>query len=212
MNVVQIKICNMKKLFLYMAILFTLNSCTKDITPDITSTQKVINLEVGDKYQGGIILYILFQKDSGFDSKIQHGIIVSEKNLSLGAQWGCRDKPFFGTENTKIGSGKENTIKIISDCATLDIAARLCADLVENGYSDWYLPSKDELGMIILQRSRLPGIPFNTFWSSSSGPPSTISYYPSPSSVAYFGQAFNDYGIKTESKDKPLAVRAVRYF
>lgn len=36
-----------------------------------------------------------------------------------------------------------------------------------NNLSDWYLPSKDELNQMYLQKGAISGLPSNTYWSSS---------------------------------------------
>ena len=55
----------------------------------------------------------------------------------------------------------------MNGCATAGIAARLCGDLVLNGYSDWYLPSKDELNKLYLNRTAIGGFAAAYYWSSS---------------------------------------------
>ena len=47
-----------------------------------------------------------------------------------------------------MGTGQVNTIAIVNGCSESGIAARLSNDLVLNGYSDWFLPSKDELNQM----------------------------------------------------------------
>ena len=57
----------------------------------------------------------------------------------------------------------------MAGCSTADIAARLCGDLVEGGYSDWYLPSKDELNKLYLNKVAVGGFAPNVYWSSTEG-------------------------------------------
>jgi hypothetical protein len=46
-------------------------------------------------------------------------------------------------------------------------AAKLCYDLVLNGYSDWYLPSKDVLNKLFINRAAIGGFANQSYWSSS---------------------------------------------
>jgi hypothetical protein len=55
----------------------------------------------------------------------------------------------------------------MAGCATAGIAARLCGDLTEGGFSDWYLPSKDELNALYTNRVAIGGFTNDRYWSSS---------------------------------------------
>jgi antitoxin component YwqK of YwqJK toxin-antitoxin module len=46
-------------------------------------------------------------------------------------------------------------------------AKTACADLVLNGFSDWRLPTKEELNMMYLQKSTIGGFANNSYWSST---------------------------------------------
>jgi hypothetical protein len=111
---------------------------------------------IGQSYGGGIIFYI--------DSTGQHGLIAATSDQSTGAEWGCYGT-LIGT-STAIGTGQANTTAIVNGCSTVGIAARICYDLVLNGYSDWFLPSKDELNQMYIHRTNL-GITSYVYWSSS---------------------------------------------
>jgi len=58
---------------------------------------------------------------------------------------------FIGGTGTGIGTGQSNTtiiVKWLNDNSEIDRAAQLCDALVYGGYSDWFLPSRDELNLI----------------------------------------------------------------
>jgi hypothetical protein len=55
----------------------------------------------------------------------------------------------------------------MNGCSEAGIAARLCGDLVLGGFSDWYLPSKDELNQLYINRVAIGGFASNGYWSST---------------------------------------------
>ncbi len=158
-------------------------------------------LRVGDEYQGGKIAYILVSGDLGYDENVQHGLIATAADISTVAQWGCQGTAISGAEGTAIGTGNQNTIDIMAGCATAGIAARLCGDLVQGGYSDWYLPSKDELNKLRINRSAIGGFASVGYWSSTEA----------DDNGAWI-QDFSDGNQTTYYKNYTSYVRAIRAF
>lgn len=91
---------------------------------------------IGQLYGGGIVFYV---DDSG-----EHGFICAPHDQSAGIPWHNGSNVVTGATGRDYGDGKSNTDKIIAAQGDGAYAAKLCKDLVLNGYSDWYLPSMSE--------------------------------------------------------------------
>ncbi len=157
------------------------------------------NLSVGDFYQGGIIAYFFQPGNPGYEANVRHGLIAAPYDQSSDAQWGCSGT-LIGS-STGLGTGAANTAAIVAGCSEAGIAARICIDLVLNGYSDWFLHSRDELNTLFLNRASIGGFAGYYYWSSSEN----------SSSYAWrqsFGNGIQDLGNKYYSRH----VRAVRAF
>jgi hypothetical protein len=176
---------------------------TTDVGCSATShaiTVTVNALTVGATYGGGKIGYILQVGDPGYIAGEMHGLIAAPSDQSTGIQWGCISTTVGGTSNS-LGTGAANTVIVSSACGA-GTAARLCADLILNGYSDWYLPSKDELQKIRINRIAIGGFSITgTYWSSSE-----YDY------IYVWVTFFSIGGSDGYAKRAPANVRAVRSF
>ncbi|MDD5273403.1 MAG: DUF1566 domain-containing protein [Methylovulum sp.] len=156
---------------------------------------------IGKTYQGGIIFYI--------DNSYGHGLVAAPTDQSTGILWHNGSLITTGATATAVGTGAANTTKIVKTQGVGAYAAKLTADLVLGGYSDWFLPSKDELNLMyqnIGQGAAAPltnvgGFASYDYWSSSE-----VNY---GDAWGYrFGGGFQDTGCKCDTR----YVRAVRAF
>jgi len=111
---------------------------------------------VGDAVGGGIVFKVIGSK-----------VYVSAE-ADLGQfQWGCNGTSISGADGTAIGTGKQNTLDIVSGCSDTDSAAYMCDDATIEGFTDWYLPSIDELEEMYDNKAIIGGFANNNYWSSS---------------------------------------------
>ena len=110
----------------------------------LNSCQKEAEIAIGANFEGGIIFYM--------DNTGEHGLVAAPKDQGYQYfteyQWGCVTNAISGANGSLIGTGNQNTIDIINGCPETNTAAYICSNLELNGYSDWYLPSKDELNLL----------------------------------------------------------------
>ena len=113
---------------------------------------------------------------------------------------------FIGGIETGIGTGQSNTTKIVTwlnSHSETDRPAQVCDALVYGGYSDWFLPSKDELNLMYtnLKVAGVGDFANLYYWSSSEF------------NAGYaWSQYFNSGSQGTSLKGNTYRVRAVRAF
>ncbi len=101
-------------------------------------------LSVGQTGPGGGIVFF----DKGNTNGGWQYLESATSDQSTGIVWGCLGTSITGTQ-LSVGSGEANTALIVAGCNQASFAAKLCNDLVSGGQSDWFLPSRDELNLMI---------------------------------------------------------------
>jgi hypothetical protein len=134
-------------------------------------------------------------------------------NMNTQKKWLENGADIVVAGGTAIGTGTQNTIDIINaNCTSSNgspTAADICANLTLGGYSDWFLPSKDELNEMYLNIGQgnalglgnIGGFASNGYWSSTEA-----------NEWDAWGQVFSSGNQVTNDKDYDYYVRAVRAF
>ena len=171
---------------------------------------KIEHLRIGDKGPAGGVIFI---------NPTTHGNTAGLwfeagpcRNPDIVMTWStsCDDS---GTSATAIGSGASNT-KIIAAMPgnTKDnCAAAYCASYSWNGFSDWFLPSEEELAQLHLQRDKVGGFPSDMtgYWSSTQGAPGVSTGYSNAHVQIMAPGGSSNYNV---GKDTLHSVRVVRSF
>ncbi len=178
------------------------NKSTLTICNGVPNWSSFCPLAIGDTGPaGGKVFYLS-------DSTGLHGLEAAPVDQSTGIQWGCSGR-IVGATGTAVGTGKANTMAINSQCGA-GTAAYIAASYSLNGFTDWYLPSKDELNRMYLSIGQGAAAPltnvggFASAWYWSSSEIINLSAW-----IQYFGDG-SQYNYP--SKYDTLRVRAVRAF
>ena len=127
-----------------------LNSATFNFSASSASCSNGGLCNVGDiGPSGGYVFYVspsVINVASGISTG---GIYLEAAPVAAQstAQFGCTGTQTPGTSYS-VGSGAANTLAIINSCATAGIAARVTSNLTYAGFSDWFMPSLDEMTAI----------------------------------------------------------------
>ena len=164
-----------------------------------------VTAEIGDLIEGGYLFYI--------DETGQHGLVAAMEDLEGTYKWGCMNQYVSGADGTGLGTGYQNTLDIVAqNCQTQNgaiTAAQATLNYTSEGFTDWYLPSKDELHSIynnISQNSsvgNIGNISDDTigayYWSSTES-----------TSPKAFSLSFNTTDQGPNNKNLSLKVRPIR--
>jgi hypothetical protein len=151
---------------------------------------------------GGKIFYRL---EAGFtttdNSQVCHYLEAAPADMTY-LRWassGFTTTDIPGTGEA-IGTGRKNTALILATDVNAP-AAKACKDYSNGGKTDWFLPSKDELNQLYVNRASVGNMGTDYYWSSSQFDNSYS-----------WSQRFSDGNQYVSTKNNTNSVRAVRAF
>jgi hypothetical protein len=160
---------------------------------------------IGDFRDGGVVFWV----DPADNT---HGLVCAIEDQSGGIRWYNGSLITIGTTGTAIGTGSTNTTAIIANQGPVAIsyAAGLARDYDGGGYTDWSLPSKDELNEMYLNKATI-----NSTAAANSGSNFVTAVYWSSTeidnggaSAQYFGNGYQSNSNKNSTVNMVRAVRA----
>src|SRR3990167_4243677 len=162
--------------------LFTMsNTSPKTVNANSTS------LAIGQAKGGGVV---------ACDGGGLNNLIATTTDSSTGIVWSNIDDTAIGATAQSDTDGASNTTAIINQDGATTGAAFICTALTTGGFTDWFLPAKDQLNCLEDNQAAIGGFASALYWSSTE--------------VDAFNAWFQGFGggvQLTASKDSPLRVR-----
>ncbi len=168
--------------------------------------------EIGDFAHGGVVFYV---EDCGTKGLVA---ALEDQDGGYGVKWIGDDYNYMDYYLTNaigedIYEGKENTLKIIAVHSAKgdfdDYAALVCTAYM-GGFGDWYLPSREELNQMWLNKSTIDA----TAEANGGTALSELFYWSSTEYYRYdaFAISFNTGSMRADMKHATNKMRAVRAF
>ena len=127
---------------------------------------------VGSSYGGGVVAYVYQAGDPGYTS-INIPVLITGNDILGFTRWYNGSNTTTGATATALGTGSANTNSIIANQGASTggfiYAAALAKAYNGGGFTDWYLPSQDELNKLFLNKVAIGGFDgtMNYFWTST---------------------------------------------
>lgn len=169
------------------------------ITGTLPLTECTADDVIGTRCSGGIKFATgLVSMDGGCDGSTNKPICSGTDSVIK--VWA--DSRAFNEPADSTTDGETNTINLVTYAPPANPAAQYCYDMVYGGYSDWYLPAKDQLNTLYSQRVTVGGFVSGPYWSSTEDS-TPYAWYQS------FNGGSQSYGYKDANT---LSVRCIRSY
>jgi hypothetical protein len=155
----------------------TLTKTITEILPPPTETK----YELGDTGPGGGKIF--YYSETGFtmtdNNQLCHYLEAAPADMDTELLWRSQGSNNINlTAETSLGTGRKNTYLIVTTTGfypepilniVISPAAQAFYDYRHGGKSDWFLPSKDELNLLYINRAYVNNFLSNYYWSSTGG-------------------------------------------
>ena len=177
---------------------------------NITLSPNVSSYAIGDTGPAGGKIFITPSTSGNTTGKYFEAAPVASQVLRKwatdtdpGIGLGNAETAVVGADGTAIGTGQQNTADIVAQVGNVAAtsAAVYCDEYAYGGFSDWFLPSKDELNELYLNQIIIGGF-LSSYYSSSS----------EFSNDAFWFQSFIDGISNVPYKNNAYYIRPVRSF
>ncbi len=168
----------------------------------VSSSGIYVPLSIGSLHAGGVVFWL----DPTDNTK---GLVCALEEQSLGIRWNNGSNVSTGATGFNIGEGATNTDKVIAVQGPdeSDYAAGKARAYRGGSYDDWFLPSKNELNQMYINKDLLNSVAGFTAFSPS--------YYWSSTEVDNDDARLQNFGNGIQAFDfkyTTFSVRAVRAF
>ena len=130
-----------------------------------------------------------------------HGLVAAPADQSVAIQWYNGHYLKTNTIGGAVGIGLSNTATIVAAQGTGTYAASLCDQLTLNGYSDWFLPARNELDLLFQHKDLVGGFTNDYYWTSQEY-----------DTLRAWNQYFPHGSVFYKDKASKACVRAIRQF
>lgn len=152
---------------------------------------------IGDRFGGGTVACLT--SDGG-----EANLIAATTDNSAGIRWGVEDIRTGALSHKNGASNTATIVNVLTNQESIDIntyAAGICATYENEGFTDWFLPAKDQLNCLYTNKQAIGHFDNYSYWSSSE---TDASY----AWAQFFGAGTQDNTMKF----LPYSIRCVRAF
>ena len=157
------------------------------LTCTTPSTGSSTSHTIGESYGGGIVFYVY---DNG-----NHGLIASTYDQCSSCTWSVTYSSMIYAIRDGINGGKSNTDRIILNQGAGYFAASTVNYFFGDNYADWYLPSKYELNLLYLQKSKV-GVFNELYWASTEVGTNEACFQSFYTGLQYSGAKYGTYNVR----------------